>query len=61
MRDMAVCPLSLRERVGVREATQRCRQLGFNLAFFRPGSVLAVSLTPTLSRREREKEDVSCC
>ena len=56
-RKSAAFSLSLRERVGVREATQRNRQPIKN----GPGQgrlVFAVSLTPTLSRREREKVGV---
>jgi len=62
-------PLSLRERAGVREATQhrgagappatqhRPRLIAEHIPR-KPASALAASLTPTLSRREREKEAV---
>ncbi len=50
------CSLSLRERAGVREATQtspsRLRRDG---ALPWPRTALAASLTPALSRRERKQ------
>jgi hypothetical protein len=50
------CPLSLRERAGVREAAQtflsRLRSDGEQPL---PATALAASLTPALSRREREQ------
>ncbi len=55
LRESGVCSLSLRERVGVREATRAKLSL-CGLALLRADIALAASLTPTLSRREREQE-----
>jgi hypothetical protein len=52
---LGCCSLSLRERVGVREVTQHGTRLIGGYVRSRPGSALAASLTPTLSRRERGK------
>ncbi len=51
-------PLSLRERAGVWHATQHRPRLIAEHIPRKPASALAASLTPTLSRREREKEAV---
>ncbi len=49
------CPLSLRERVGVRESRQR-RLWTVETRSDAIGLILGASLTPTLSRREREQK-----
>ncbi len=51
--------LPLRERVGVREAAQSGpAALRHHTGLQWPAAALVASLTPTLSRREREKEAV---
>jgi len=51
---LAACSLSLRERVGVREAARAAFAMN-GAVLMRDGAALAASLTPALSRREREK------
>jgi len=50
---MHLCSLSLRERVGVREAASTSLSPDRTVAPENPGSARVASLTPTLSRRER--------
>ena len=55
MESACPCSLSLRERAGVREATQRRPWHIEGCAPSWPMYALAASLTPALSRREKEQ------